>query len=216
MPPTESEQHFEQWCANHSVIATRITEGAVATPDYHALFGQYKVIAEVTQIERNAEERESDRLLAERGYGNATGGTPGARVRAKITGCSRQVKTLMAGVHPSILVIYSGFMGLSHIGSDQVRVAMYGLDTAHVAVPHNFSIKPYIVGWFSGGKRKLTANHNTSISAVASLWLKGEDGVPALVVYHNDFAAVPLNADVLRHFGITQFRNGSSGEWADA
>jgi hypothetical protein len=187
-----------------------------STPDYEVLFGDYRVVAEVTQIERNAEERESDRLLADRGYGNATGGTPGARVRAKINGCSRQVKTLMAGAHPSMLVIYSDLMGLSHIDSYHVRVAMYGLDTARVAVPRDFSLKPRIVGWFSGAKRKMTPHDNTSISAVATLWLKGDHDLPVLFVYHNDFAAVPLNADALRAYSVAQYRDGNTGEWTEA
>jgi hypothetical protein len=43
--------------------------------------GSQPVIVEVKETAPNEEERESDRLLAERGWGNAVGGTPGDRVR---------------------------------------------------------------------------------------------------------------------------------------
>jgi hypothetical protein len=46
---------------------------------------------------------------------------------------------------------------------------------------------------------------NTSISAIGSLFMTGPDAVH-LAVYHNRFAAIPLNPALLAAHGVPQFR----------
>jgi hypothetical protein len=83
----------------------------------------------VKEILRNDEERESDRLLLKRGYGNALGGsTPGNRVRKKIADSSPQIKARTQGRYPIILVMCV-LCELHQIGGHldpyNIRVPMY-------------------------------------------------------------------------------------------
>jgi hypothetical protein len=54
-----------------------------------------------------------------------------------------------------------------------------------------------------GPKRKMTEECNTSISAIGTLVMPGPDEV-LLFVYHNKFAEVPLDFQLLAQYGIKQ------------
>src|SRR6185295_17572059 len=94
---TISEREFESLCEIRRVSLTRIPEAAARTPDYEIAIGQERIVVEVKETSPNQEEQESQRLLAERGYGIATGGTPGDRIRKMISSASPQLKARSRG-----------------------------------------------------------------------------------------------------------------------
>jgi hypothetical protein len=207
---TTSEILFEKFCADAKISCLpipRSKEQNQKTPDYDLIFGAVKVVTEVKEIERNAEEKESDRLLELRGYGNATGGVPGQRVRLKIQSSSPQIKTRAQGIHPSLLVLFDGYSFGRHITPYDIRVAMYGLETFILAVPELGP--PCLVGKKLGPRRKMTPKTNTSISAIATLH-QLHTGEIKLLVYHNDYATIPLSPAVLAQNSIGQFRLGEA------
>jgi hypothetical protein len=206
---TKSESWFEQFCASAKLECTRIEEGTSRTPDYLLKISGETVVVEVKEIQRNAEEQRSDRLLVERGYGEVLGNTPGDRVRKKVNDSSGQIRALSQGIYPSILVLCDIAFGAGqvagHLDPYNVRVGMYGLEQVHIALPKDRSVGPQVAGTSFGPKRKMTEQHNTSISAIGVLSTPKSDDI-RLHVYHNRFAAVPLREQLLDPFGIPQFR----------
>ena len=69
MPQTISEREFEAFCNARGIAFERVPEATTRTPDYELALGATRVVVEVKETEPNAEERESDRLVATRGYG---------------------------------------------------------------------------------------------------------------------------------------------------
>ena len=158
------------------------------------------------EITRNREERESYRRLEERGHGNVLHEKPGARVRKKIMDSSPQIKAKTEGRHPGILVLCDNGQIAGHLSPYQIMAAMYGLVVVDVAVPRDTSISPYIAGTRFGPSRKMTNNANTSISAIGALVVTTPDLIIELYVYHNSFAAAPINPVLLTCHGIVQYQ----------
>jgi hypothetical protein len=213
---TFAEYLFERFCDEHGIPCARVPETTAKTPDYEILSKTTPVVVEVKDIEPNAEEIESERLLNERGWGNATGGTPGGRVRAKIDAASPQIKARAQGRLPSILVVCDEGREIGHVEPYHIRVAMYGLEQIYVAVPPPGQGSPYATGMGYGPKRKMTPGHNTSISAIAAMFMPRCD-VISLFVFHNKYAKVPLNPALLARHGVRQFTLGEAvpGKTAD-
>ena len=143
------------------------------------------IIAEVKEITRNKDERASDRLLEERGYGEVLGRT--------------------AGRHPGLLVLYDEGRIARHLDPYHIMTAMYGLEVVSMAVPADPSISPYRTGAKLGPDKKMTNDANT-ISAVGALVVTAPDDVLALHVYHNAFAATPIEPALLVRRGIRQWQ----------
>jgi hypothetical protein len=205
---TQSEILFEKFCGDAKIECVSVPrETNLKTPDYDLIFGTLKVVAEVKEIDRNDEEKESDRMLELRGYGNATGGLPGQRVRLKIQSSSPQIKSRAQGIHPGLLVLYEQHYAGQNIHPYHIMVAMYGLETVVFAVPETDA--PYLIDNKLGPKRKMTPNANTSISAVATLH-QHHTGAMKFIVYHNKYAAIPLAASVLASYPVVQFRIGEA------
>ena len=205
---TQSEEWFEDFCARSGIECERIKKESNKTLDYELKIDEQKIIVEVKEITRNKEEQESDRLLLESGY-RALSNTPGERVRKKISNSSAQIKARTQGINPSILVLcdlkYGCGQITGHLDPYNIRVGMYGLEQVHFAVPRDHSISPYATGMSYGPKRKMTKNHNTTISAIGVLSTPSQDKI-VLTVYHNKFAAVPLNSQFLTKYDIDQFK----------
>lgn len=215
---TISELEFEFFCRLRGVPLKRIPEGNTPTPDYEIVIGEDRIILEVKETSPNPEERESDRLLEERGYGIVTGGTPGDRVRKMIASASTQLKVGSGGALPTLLVVFDKGRVCGHVEGYHIRVAMYGLEQIHVAVPPLGSGKPYATGASHGRKRKMTESANTSISAIAALVMSGPEQ-HHLLVYRNRFARVPLNANLLAPFGARHYDLGTgeglASDWVE-
>ena len=202
---TKSEQLFEDYCTTAGVAWTRIAEGSKKTPDYSLEVEGRTIIVEVKEVDRNPDERESDRQLETTGFGKVLRETPGQRVRKKIANASKQIKALTKGRHPGMLVLTATdwIRALHHLDGYAIKTAMYGLQTVEFAVPRDPSTSPYPVGSKFGPKKKMTPDANTSISAVGVL-VPTAAGTPRLVVYRNLYAAIPIEAAVIGRLGAVQ------------
>jgi hypothetical protein len=91
-----------------------------------------------------------------------------------------------------------------------MKVGMFGLDAFLFGRPEDASAgEPvYPLGWFSGGKATMTPAHNTSFSAVGVLFPHHAepDKAPYLVLYHNHFAAIPLDPTCVAAITEHQYR----------
>ncbi|MFK5951225.1 MAG: hypothetical protein QM500_20915 [Methylococcales bacterium] len=165
---TSSEDLFEKFCKENNIDYSKIEESTTKTPDYEIEIDGLIVIAEIKQIDPNKEEQSLIRKL-ENGEMVTTGGTPGDRVRSKIKSASPQLAKLAKGRHPSIVVIYNNipFALGNPTEAYNIRVGMYGLETIVLSVSKNSGTPPRVTERKFGPKRKLTTEHNTSISAVA-------------------------------------------------
>ena len=207
MQKTMSEQIFERFCEDRGIVCTRVPEGEGRTPDYELDLDSVRVVVEVKEIAPSAEELESERLARVRGYGNAISSTPGDKVRKKIGDCSSQIKARTGGTLPSMLVVFDRGRVVGHADADNIRVAMYGMEQVYIALPPIGEGEPYATGMGHGPRRKMTPEHNTSISAVGTLFMTGPLDVH-LHVYHNCFARVPLDTRLLARHHIPQFQIG--------
>jgi hypothetical protein len=212
---TQSENIFEKYCSNSEIQYHRITEGSSATPDYYLMIDGQKIVVEVKEIDNKAEIR---LVYKSNGLINFPGWKPGERVRNKIKYSSKQIKARTEGIYPSLLVLfYSGIA--PYLDPYEIRIAMYGLEQVHVNLPSNPSISPYITGISYGPNRKMTEEHNTSISAIGILFAPGPNEFK-LCVYHNKFAAVPLDPRLLAKYDIPQFEledeaPGNTAKWKE-
>jgi len=216
---TFSEYLFERLCSERGIPWNRIPVAETPTPDYELFPSNAPLVVEVKEIEPNPEERESDRVMAERGWGNVLSHTPGGRVRAKIAACSAQIKARAQGRHPSLLVVCDEARPLGHVEPYNIRVAMYGLEQVNIAVPPPGHGSPYGTGMSYGPKRKMTPEANTSISAIGALFMTSHSDIH-LYVYHNKFAKVSLRHELLAQYGIPQFELGEpapgrTAEWQE-
>jgi hypothetical protein len=104
-----------------------------------------------------------------------------------------------------------------HVDPYNIRVAMYGLEQIRIEVPPIGMGSPHSTGMGYGPKRKMTPDHNTSISAIGALSTTSSAEV-FLHVYHNKFAHVPLKYALLGQYGVEQFELddemiGTTSKW---
>jgi hypothetical protein len=202
---TVSELLFEAFCDGAQIDCEPIpTEMGVKTPDFELSIGGQMLIVEVKELtEKNG------------GPGRATSEIAGARIREKIRQCAGQLKTRTAGRHAGMLVLYrEGGLGYFDV---HVTAAMYGTMVIDIAVPLDHSVRPYIVGKRFGQGRRMTPDHNTSISAVGVVFRGGPNWDFDLLVYHNAYAAVPIEPRLLTQHGIRQFHmDFDSGRWVSS
>ena len=201
-----SELLFEDYCRCVGIQWEHIQEEPEQTPDYKLVLDDQTIIAEVKEFEKNKYEQESYRLMEKRGYGKVLNEEPGDRVRKKIRKSSPQIKALTAGCHSGMLVLFDDGQIAGHLAPHHIMTAMYGLELVEMAVPRDISIKPYIADRRFGPKKKMTEETNTSISAIGALVVTGPALILKLRVYHNKFAAVPIDPKLLARRGILQYR----------
>ena len=209
-----SETLFEQFCTQHGVlweqIATDPAEG-VKTPDYAIFPKETKVIAEVKEIQENAAERQQREQLEKIGWSAFGSGKVGDRARDIIGTAAKQLKRMAKGKCPAIIVIYNpSFLLRHHTEPHAIKAAMYGFDTYVLGLaPIQMRQKPRLLDRKSGPGRKMGSQFNTTISAVSVL-----DG-NGLTVYHNVFAAIPLQIELFCGIAAAQFtlREKQAGEF---
>ena len=206
---TESESLFESFCDQNGIRREAIPTMAKQqeeTPDYYIYIGQQKIVCEIKQIDPNEEEMEQQRIFEAGGLA-VSGSTPGDRVRTKIAAGASQIRVRAKGRLPSILVVYNNVLIADHANPYFILVAMYGLETHVLAVPEDRNISPYLTDKKFGPKRKMSKEHNTSVSAVAVISTNLE-GIATLRVYHNIYAEIPLSPELFRRSNIRQFTVG--------
>jgi hypothetical protein len=217
MQKTASETVFEQFCTQHTVRWEPIpTEGSAGlkTPDYFVYPAGERIAAEVKAIQANAGERDQERQLEETGW-STFGGTVGDRARDIISTAAKQLRVKAKGQCPAVIVIYNpSWLLRHHTEPHAIKAAMYGFDTIILGLSANMRQKPSVLDRKSGPGRKMTHQHNTSISAVAVLDHGG------LTLYHNVFAALPLRPELFKGIAVRQFtlgekRPGEFAEWQE-
>lgn len=203
---TTSEDLFEEYCAENSIACARIDERDEKTPDYQVEIEGTTIIVEVKQFDPSKEDKvvlrdfEKNKMVTH-------GTTPGDRVRNKIKSGAPQLSKYCKGKHPSILLLYNNLPFVLGDPTEpyNIRVGMFGLDTIVLSVPQNYSRKPSVVDRKSGPKRKLTENHNTSISAVGVLQRNSEERLEMLI-YHNQHAEIHLNDEFANIHTATEYK----------
>ena len=118
--------------------------------------------------------KNSKKKLEERGWTNAFGKEPGAKVRLKIQSGAKQLKARNKGRNlPTILVLYNN-VPITDRGVDsyEIKTAMYGIEKITISVANE---QMDVIERGFGGKRKMTPNSNTSISAIATLHCRDDD-----------------------------------------
>lgn len=159
------------------------------------------IIAEVKELtEREEQEKVKSEIV-------------GTRIREKIRQCSRQLKARTAGRHPGMLVLYrNGEFGYF---TPHLTAAMYGTTVIDIAVPPgDQSVRPHVLGARFGPGKRMTPDHNTSISAVGVLFRGGPNWDFDFLVYHNAHAAIPIEPGLLNQHGIRQLHmDFESGRW---
>lgn len=197
---TVSESMFERLCAEHGIPCKKVPCSAAPTNDYDIFPNGQRIVCEIKQIDPNEDER-----VYARGEKTRLNPWPGNRVRDCIKDASRQLKAGSQGRFPTLLVVYNNVPFRSYTTAEDVLTAMYGQETVVVAVAHDPELEPFVTDVVFGGKRKMTPEFNTSISAVSVIF-QGE-GSCFLRVYHNDESpAIPLDPQILRFPGIQHFR----------
>lgn len=223
MIKTQSEKWFEEFCNNAGLNWHRIAEEDNKTPDYQIDIDNQIIIVEIKEFSRNKDEQRSDRLLEERGYGEAISNTPGDRVRKKIRDSSAQIKARTHGVCPGVLILcdikYGCGQITGHTEPYNIRVGMYGLEQIHLSVPKDPKISPYATGISYGPKRKMTTNQNTTFSAIGVLSTPSEHEI-RLDIYHNLYASQPLDPKLIVKHGVRQFHlvaqgHGMTAQWQE-
>lgn len=199
---TISEELFERYCELNGILCTRIAEGEQKRPDYRLNVAGTSVLAEVKKIDPDDADRRMLRQTEEAGSALAYRGELGARIRPKIAKAASQLSKLASSEESCIVVIFNNVFTGFFTDQTNVMAAMYSGHEFRISL---FAEGEEFAGERLGGKRRLTEEHNTTVSAVCMLFTD-PDGVPYLVVYYNHFAAVPLDPAVLRLGGNVQFR----------
>lgn len=218
MSKTLSETLFEKYCDSRSIRWRPVTVGSSRTPDYDIFLRRFKVVTEVKELTPNQVERQADEDLKKNKFAIVSV-VPGDRVRSKISDAVPQIRARSKGRFPSLLVLFDNCLSVGHIDPYQIRVAMYGFETIVLAVPTDKLFSPYAVEKRFGAKRKVTPDHNTSLSAIATLTATDQDG-SELTVFHNKYATMPLNPKLFAHYGVPQYKlgevePGSIAQWVD-
>lgn len=203
---TLAEQLFERFCRRVGIKAVRIPTGTNKTPDYRISIGDQDVIVEIKQINPNREEK-ADLAKFDKGQSGGYSALPGNRLRRELSKADVQLATVAKDRHPAMVVFYNNVFLRYHTDPYNIRVAMYGVEQVVIAVSSDPKVRPRYLGTKFGPKRKLTPEHNTTISAVGALILNppGDRQSPQLIVYHNFYAKRPLSPELLRPYGIPQF-----------
>lgn len=213
---TESETAVEKYFQERGLAIEKIAEGAERSPDYRVEIGGLEIIIEVKQFDATPDEQQRLESLAE-GEVLLLDTTPGKGVRKKITDAGAQLKGLAKGKCPAVLLLFNNrpFLLGNPANPYEVRVAMYGFESILIANPRENTVSRVLDRKF-GGSRKLTTQHNTTISAIMVMELRGEKTL--LRAYHNEHAAIPLPHGLLseldaEEFTLTTPESGKFQDW---
>jgi hypothetical protein len=200
---TVSEKLFEKFCEQNAIPFKRICEGESRSPDYEIELGNQPIICEVKQIDPNREDCEQ---IEEREQGQMSAGWVPNRIRTKLKDVSRQLKHRTRGKLPGIVVIYNNIPIPKYGSSEQVLEAMFGQQTVLLESSRNSGASSRVRGVIFGGRRGVTPNHNTTVSAVAVLERRGDD-LLAVRLYHNPHKVsdISLSPKLFAGLPIRQF-----------
>ena len=174
-------------------------------PDYEISASGQKIIVEVKQFDPNSEEKKALKDLEKKGLATSLPTTkPGSQVRNAIRDAAPQLKALSKGKIPAMVVLQTNILN-RHVRPYGIITAMQGLDTIPVTVPEDLNISPTFGNATSGPGRRMTEKDNTKISAVAVI-RESSAGMYEFDIYHNSFAANPIDPEWLRQSEIPHRR----------
>ena len=206
---TESENLFERYCRERKIEIRRLEECSVETPDYEIQIGPLIAAVEIKQLEPNAEDKKVIDQLRQ--------GRPVAhwenmeRPRNSLHDAVDQLRTYSQRTlqpMPGIVVLFDTLGGLlGYLDSDNIAQCMYGPKCFHFGVVASDSEPSQdgleFLGASLGGRRIVTEQHNTTLSAVAVLKRSAEQ--LSLTVFHNKYAALPIAPSDFRVPDVTHF-----------
>jgi hypothetical protein len=227
---TASELLFDRYCKARGFESVPIAAGPKQgkTPDRHVLTPAGRFVVEIKELTPNDEDVErAHALLAGKNFSGTT--NPGDRAARHIKEAAPQLKRQATADAPGVLVLYDNIVvdgfrpwGHSkHLCSSFIDFAMYGYQTVNLQLlPSADGVRVIDAGDGRGGRRRLTTDERTYISAVAVLHEEPESGDPFLVTYHNYFARWALATTAFRggrdrHFRKAIHPDGSPQEWEE-
>ena len=186
-------------------------EENVRTPDYILNVANIQIVIEVKEWGTSTEKQSSEKLIPEIN-GKLINRELGKWVRKHIEKAGGQIRARTKGKHPGMLVLFDqgGLMGDN--SPTDITTAMLGKPT--FGLSRDPSKSPYPIGIRHGAGRKMTPSDNTSISAVAALWMKCPSDIQ-LHVYHNPYAGVPIQPSILSRYCIPQKVYDCNQGWFD-
>lgn len=201
---TKSEELFERLCCQEGWRFHRIRCEHQKAPDYEIEVNARKILIEVKELQANDEDMKAAQDLEETGF-YFSAPEMGKRIASKLQQARKQIKQKRRDVQYAVVVFYDNTpLGINPLFRFDMKRAMYG----EHKVRHIRNVATHELLWrggIFGGQRKMTTTSNTSISALASIYL--QDEVVGLDVYHNRFAAAPILPEALtgrlvRHFKL--------------
>jgi len=186
--PTISESLFERHCTLRNVGFGRIAESKEKSPDYWVQIRRRPIIAEVKQLDPNANDllRETLDSCLDSGMGLA----PVKRVRQKLAEAYMQIRAHSARGMACIVVVYNNSGLMNYIDGFTATKAMFGSPQIYLAL--NSQGVFALAGEGFGPGQKLTRNSCRGISALCVLETGGHRETH-LSAYHNPYALNPID-----------------------
>jgi hypothetical protein len=205
---TAAEILLEKFCRERGIECRRLNEGPTRMPDYELRLGALVIAAEVKQLEPNAEDKVILEQLRRREV--VTRWENMERPRQSILDATRQLRAYARGVMPAVCVLYDTFHGLfGYLDLDNISQCLYGAVCYHCVVPDPVEDSrrsgALLTGVSLGGRRVATEKHNTTLSAVGVLRLNRMDDTLSMAVFHNRYAAIPIDPAAFRLPEVTHF-----------
>jgi hypothetical protein len=205
---TISEVLFESFCKERGIECRRVETTETRTPDYEIRLASGPAAVEVKQLEAGTDDMS---LLNNVRHGRAVSHWVNmGRPREALLDGARQLRAYARGIMPGIVVLFDTAGGLlGYLGGDSMGHSMYGPRQVHFAYGKNGEAE--VVGASLGGGRVATESHNTTLSAAGVLRLF-QDGRMSLAMFHNCFAALPVNPGEFRVPDVEHFIWATEGE----
>ena len=198
---TKSELLFEELCAQHGIVMSRLPVCEKRKqPDYKLTFGEQNVVVEVKQIEPNKDDKTFTAALKRDGEASQCRNPDDVaeRVRNHIKGGMRQIKSYLQhnpGM-PAILIIFDNAKN-EYTDAYTIQTAMHGFEKVVFKLPNRG--QPITVverGFGPHNNKEIRQDKNQDLSAVATLhefWdLNTHERGLALCFYHNNLAKHPF------------------------
>jgi hypothetical protein len=185
----------------------RVQSDHQRTADYILGQGDRRLVVEVKQFDPNSRDRIIlNRSPEEFGENEAFyDGMQGDRIRLKINKSMPQLRNLSKGILPTLIVLFDNVRLWPEIcDPSAVKVAMHGVETILITNEVAPEGGAMVVDRWHGPHRKATSFINTTLSGIALLSCVG--GHLHLDIFHNYFAAVPIDLHHFKSASVTHYR----------
>jgi len=213
---TYSEELFHKLCKKEKIDIEKIqtqSDKSIKTPDYRLTKGGLQFGAEIKELADNPVEKtiinkvDSGKIVCDT-YIN-----DGRRIKSKIKKAGPQLKAQFKGEVPTILVIYDNrhFLNQFDSPSEEIKAAMFGGMETWISQDNPISSKGLDI---FNRNRKLTSSSNTSISAIAHIYIANNNDVN-MSVYHNPHASSKFTHGLLVSTRISEFAMQDLSNWRE-